>query len=39
MLSNRPQAGVVKISVSGQETTLGRGTAEKILVSSLPGRS
>lgn len=33
VLVNRPEAGIVTIKVDGQETTLGRAAAEKILVT------
>ena len=33
VLANRAEAGVVKITVAGHETTLGRGAAEKLLVT------
>jgi len=33
VLVNRPEAGIVTIKVDGQETTLGRSAAEKILVT------
>ena len=32
--ANRPEAGVVTVIVAGEETTLGRPAAEKILVAS-----
>lgn len=34
VLANRAEAGVVRVSVEGQETTIGRGVAEKLLVAS-----
>lgn len=33
VIANRAEAGVVKVAVGGQETTLGRGAAEKLLVT------
>jgi DtxR family Mn-dependent transcriptional regulator len=35
--ANRAEAGVVSVSIEGQETTLGRAAADKILVSAVSG--
>jgi DtxR family transcriptional regulator, Mn-dependent transcriptional regulator len=37
IVANRVEADIVTVSVAGQETTLGRSAAEKILVTSLDG--
>lgn len=34
IVANRPEAGIVTVSVAGQETTLGQAAAEKLLVTS-----